>query len=765
MHQYTKKMNNGKILFKEIAAGGVLLASMPVSAQYSPTPPFTGHIGKTVETTQTAYPQHNPKAPAGAPNIVWILLDDTGFGVSSAFGGLVETPTFDYLSQQGLRFNNFHTASISAATRACLLTGRNHHSAHMGRFNDDQYGAPGYDTYLPMEHGTIAEVLRENGYATLCVGKYNGTPDRNGSNAGPFNRWPTNRGFDHYFGFNAASGAEDQWHPMLYRDTHRVPDDSLGQLCITRFVNEAINYIADQKSAAPEQPFFLYFSPGTAHTPFHTSKEWVDKYHGKFDKGWDEYARQTLKNQLIQGIVPKGTKLPIPNKDKQDWSVLSADDRKLYTRQMEVFAGFMSQCDYEIGRIVNFIREIGQLDNTLIIVALGDNGASGEGMRTGGREMASVEAENDFIAKELKKYDYYGDERTQPFYSAGWAQACNTPFRYHKKWADYEGGTHDGLIVFYPKVIKEAGGIRTQYTHVTDILPTTLELSGTKYPEKINGYTQTPVEGTSFADAVTSADNNVPEHKHIQYYELNSSYALYKDGWKVQFPNGKLNNLRGFFPDTDVHLYNLKEDFNESNDLAKKYPEKVSELLADFEKEAWKYNVYPLKSGKTKVDPNYPNPQRPHYDIYVGARNYGEYPYFDGTQGKPYTISVYISESNGRDNGVLMSQRGFALYMLDGVPVFAVRDDKKIVASRAVPAGKSVVKAEVRHKGKTPSSVRLYINDELVGSCELKEKLNMSGKSNFIQVGRQWGLPVNNDYKSPFTFTGKIFKGTVDIKQ
>ena len=519
-----------KPLFQGIATGGVLLASMPAVAQYSPTPPFTGHIGKSVETTKTAYPQHNPKAHKDAPNVVWILLDDTGFGVSSSFGGLVETPTFDYLSSQGLRFNNFHTASISAATRACLLTGRNHHSCHVGRFNDDQYGAPGYDTYMPMEHGTIAEILRENGYATLCVGKYNGTPDTNSSNAGPFNRWPTNRGFDHYYGFNPSAGADDQWHPKMFRDTHRVPDDSLGQLCITRLANEAINSIADQKSAAPDQPFFLYFSPGTAHTPYHTSKEWVDKYHSKFDKGWDEYARQTLQNQLRQGIVPKGTKLPIPNKDKQDWNTLPAHERKLYARQMETFAGIMSQCDYEIGRIVDFIRDIGQLDNTLIIIAMGDNGASGEGMRTGGRELATPELEQQFIEKELSKYDHYGDERTWPFYPAGWAQACNTPFRYHKKWADYEGGTHDGLIIYYPKGIKEIGGIRTQYTHVTDILPTTLELTRSKYPEVISGYRQTPIEGTSFAKAVTSADNNVPEHKHIQYYVLNSSYALYKDG-------------------------------------------------------------------------------------------------------------------------------------------------------------------------------------------------------------------------------------------
>ena len=599
-----------------------LIATTPSAfAQYSPVPEFKGKIGKTVSETRTYYPYHNPVAKPGSPNVVWIILDDTGFGVSSSFGGLVETPCLDYLAENGLRFNNFHTASISAATRACLLTGRNHHSSHMGRFNDDKFGTPGYDTYLPMENGTIAEILRENGYATFCVGKYNGTPDADGSNAGPFNRWPTNRGFDHYYGFNAASGSEDQWHPLMYRDTQREPEDPQGRPVIIRLADEAINYVADSKSAAPDKPFFLYFSPGTAHTPFHASKSWIDHYKGRFDDGWDEYSKKTLENQIALGVVPAGTTLPLENADALDWNSLSQDEKRLFSRQMEVFAGFMSEADEQIGRIVDFLRLIDELDNTLIIVAMGDNGASGEGGRTGGRDLSS-EAEKEYITSELGKYDHYGDENTQPFYSSGWAKACNTPFRYYKKWADYEGGTHDGMIVFYPAGIKEKGGIRTQYTHVTDILPTTVELSGSTVPSRINGYEQTPMEGTSFCYAVISKDNNVKDRKTLQYYELNASYALYKDGWKVQFPNGKVNGLRKKYKDSQVHLYNLKEDFNESHDLASKHPEKVKELLSEFEREAWKHNVYPLKSGKA-ADPDYPVRQRAHYDIFTGARRWG----------------------------------------------------------------------------------------------------------------------------------------------
>ena len=402
-----------------------LIATTPSAfAQYSPVPEFKGKIGKTVSETRTYYPNHNPVAKPGSPNVVWIILDDTGFGVSSSFGGLVETPCLDYLAENGLRFNNFHTASISAATRACLLTGRNHHSSHMGRFNDDKFGTPGYDTYLPMENGTIAEILRENGYATFCVGKYNGTPDADGSNAGPFNRWPTNRGFDHYYGFNAASGSEDQWHPLMYRDTQREPEDPQGRPVIIRLADEAINYVADSKSAAPDKPFFLYFSPGTAHTPFHASKSWIDHYKGRFDDGWDEYSKKTLENQIALGVVPAGTKLPLKNADDVDWDSLSPDEKRLYSRQMEVFAGFMSEADEQIGRIVDFLRQIDELDNTLISVAMGDNGASGEGGRTGGRDLSS-EAEKEYITSELGKYDHYGDENTQPFYSSGWAKACN----------------------------------------------------------------------------------------------------------------------------------------------------------------------------------------------------------------------------------------------------------------------------------------------------------------------------------------------------
>lgn len=745
-----------------LAASGALIAPATLMAQHSPIAPFNGKIGKTVEDTKTDYPAHNPVARLGAPNVVWIILDDTGFGASSAFGGLVETPTLDYLADNGLRFNNFHTASISAATRACLLTGHNHHSAHMGRFNDDKYGTPGYDTYLPMEYGTIAEILRENGYATFCVGKYNVTPVVDGSHAGPFNRWPTGRGFDHYYGFNPASGSDDQWHPLIYRDTQREPEDPYGRPAIMRLADEAINYIAEQKTAAPDKPFFLYFAPGTTHTPFHASQEWVDMYKGRFDSGWTEYSKKTLENQIRMGVVPEGTQLAITNVDVEDWDTLPADERRLYARQMEAFAGYLSQTDHEIGRIVDFLRGVDQLDNTIIMVVLGDNGASGEGYRTGGREL-SPKQEKEYIKAELAKYDHYGDDRTWPFYPTGWAQACNTPFRYYKKWADFEGGTRDGLIVFHPAGNLQEGAIRTQYAHVTDVLPTTVELTGTNIPKVINGYKQAPVEGISFAYAVKSPDNNVEDRKTVQYYELNSSYALYKDGWKVQFPNGSVNKQRDFFPDTEVHLYNLKEDFNESTDLASLYPKKVKQMLKEFDKLAKKYNVYPLKNGKV-ADPTYPKTTRTHYDILIGARSWVEYPYFDGSDGKPYTVQVFIDEGGPASNGVLISQTEWAIYVLDGTPVYATSGGQKLVSDKKLPEGPSVVKAVAAHKDKK-TVISLYVNDEAAGSITLSSKRNIPGKINAINVGRQWGVPVNADYVSPFLFSGSIRKATIDVER
>ncbi len=697
-----------------------------------------------------------------ALNVFWILLDDTGFATSAPFGGLIDTPTFDYLASHGLRYNQFHSAAISAATRACLLTGRNHHSCHMGRFNDDRYGAPGYDTYLPMENGTAAEILRENGYATICVGKYNLTPFSEGTLAGPFNRWPTGRGFDHYYGFNPAVYGDDQWHPKMYRDTHRDSEDPAGRTAISRFADEAINYIADWKTAEPDRPFFLYFAPGTAHTPFQASRKWIDHYAGRFDEGWDEYARKALERQIQAGIVPPGTVLPEPNAEVPRWDDLAPEEKRLFARQMEVFAAFISEADAEIGRIVDYLSRLGELDRTLIVLALGDNGASGDGGRVGSPTRLSPEQEREFIAGELALYDRYGGERTSPFYPAGWAQACNTPFRYYKKWADYEGSTRDGLILHCPALIRDPGGIRTRYVHAVDILPTTLELIGAGAPETISGYPQTPFEGTSFASTVLAGENDPEDPPRIQYYELNGSYALYRDGWKVSVPNGILNALRKEYRDTLVHLYYVKEDFNERHDLSAAYPGKVRELLSVFDSLAWKYPIYPLKNGKA-ADPAYPDPGRTHYDVYVGERRFGEYPLIESSYGNPWELSVYIDEGSPHDNGILASQKHFALYVLDGTLVFATDNGGRITAREKIPAGQYRIGVRVSSPEKRRTHVRIRVGEKTVAEGDVPGRLVLHGRNWYLQAGRQWGPSVNGDYDSPFPYTGSIFKVSVDI--
>ena len=785
-------MNKNFDNFRKTLSSGALLVASPVLAQYSPTPQFTGHLGKTVEETKTAHVQYNTQAKEGAPNVVWILLDDVGFGAASAFGGLIETPTFDYLAQNGLRFNNFHTTSISAPTRAALLTGRNHHSSHVGYFNDDYFATPGYDTYGPMENGTIAEVLRENGYNTFAIGKYNFTPMQDGSNSGPFNRWPTGRGFDHYFGYNPTTAADDQWHPYLYKDTQRVPDDSLGELAITRFTDQAIQYIADQKSADPDKPFFLYFAPGTAHVPLQTTPEWINKYKGKFDEGWDVAAERILQNQIRLGVVPPNTKLPVRNRNLDRWKDLSDVAKKVYAHQMEVYAGFLSQADYEIGRIVEFLRYTGQLDNTIIFISIGDNGAEAAGRQTGiTAEYGLRGAQKDsLLAAVAKDLDRYGDETTYPAYPEGWAEATSTPFRYYKGYPEYEGGTHNGLIVHYPKGIKDKGGIRSQYTHVIDVLPTTVEITGSVIPEKINGYVQNPVEGFSFANAIVSEDNNVESLHKVQYYELVGAHALYKDGWKAQFPNDTafVYRLRGK-ADLTPHLYHIAEDFNESTDLAKKYPEKLKELEAVFEKEARKYNVFPLRSASSFDKNARQKKQRSHYDIFIGPKNWSEYSdlldlgkHSDSRHNrhiqKSHSLTATIDIKTEHPNGVLFSYTGrftnFSFYLKDGVPVYSFKkhfSDKeyiKVIANKKVNTGVNNVRADIDvDPNNNDGIVSIFINDEKVASKNIGNigTISLDAHSGTaLQLGRSWGNPASDDYKSPNYLNEKYLKATIDIK-
>ena len=558
--------------------------------------PYEGVVGRTLAESKEWWPEP-AKAPAGAPNVVWILLDDVGFGASSTFGGLIATPTFDNLAANGLRYTNFHTCAICAPTRAALLTGRNSASVHESGFSHTilSAGFPGWDGRVPSSAGTIAEVLRDNGYNTFAVGKYGVTPDEEATDAGPFDHWPTGKGFDHFFGFLGSQ--TDQYKPDLVEDQSHVRPD--GRHLSDQITDKAMAYIDRQKKAAPNKPFFLYYAPGATHAPHQVDRYWSDQYKGKFDKGWDAYREEVFERQKQLGVVPADAKLPDRNPDIKPWDQLSPDEKKLYARFMEVYAGYLAYTDFEVGRLINHLKDTKQLDNTLVFVIIGDNGASKEGTLNGnvdqGFKQKLTEREN--IDYNLKKIGEIGTSAaTNGNYPLGWAQAANTPFKFWKEDANSEGGTHNPLIVFWPKGIKERGEIRTQYGHVIDVLPTTLDLVGVKAPDEIKDVKQQPIEGISLTYSIENAQ--AASRHTVQYYYIYGSRSIYDHGWKAElpYPNAFVTGnakSKTAFDENAWELYNLNEDYTERIDLAKKFPEKLAELKAEFEEQAKAHHLYP----------------------------------------------------------------------------------------------------------------------------------------------------------------------------
>jgi arylsulfatase len=557
-------------------------------AQYSPAKVYKQNpliYDTTTHLYKTAY---QPKALKGAPNIVLIMLDDVGFGTAGTFGGFAETKTMDQLAADGLKYNNFHTTALCAASRAALLTGRNHHSVNMGHFTETAFDAPGYDGNMPFEKATMAEVLKENGYNTFILGKWHLTPLSDRTAAGPFNRWPTGRGFDRFYGF--LESATDQYYPVLWEGiTRAVVDTAAGKHLNTILADKAIQYIQQQQKAVPGKPFLLYLAPGTVHSPMQVGKEWIDKYKGKFDMGWDEYREAVLAKQKKLGVVPAYVTLPARNEKIPAWESLSVDEKKVMARAMEAHAGFLSQADDEIGRVINYIKQIGQIENTIVIVIIGDNGATKytadipgvpDGMEKASRE--------EKVKAALKNIEQIGRKDFKGDIPLGWTQASNVPFKLWKGDANSEGGTHNPMIIYAPNYIKEKGGIRNQYIHLIDIWPTLIELIKVKVPLTINGYKQAPIEGTSFGYSLNDAS---AKSKHrVQYFETGASRALYKDGWKAE----AYHPLGTSYKNDVWELYNIEHDFNERINLAKKYPQKLNELKKAFEIEAKKYHVYPL---------------------------------------------------------------------------------------------------------------------------------------------------------------------------
>jgi arylsulfatase len=575
-----------------------------------PEPPFKGVIERNVSESKPDFPKE-VQAPKGAPNVLLIMTDDVGFGASSTFGGPIPTPTFDKLAKRGLRYNRFHTTALCSPTRAALITGRNHHSCATGAITEQGIGFPGYNSLMSRSCGTIAEILRGLGYSTAWFGKNHNVPDWHTSTEGPFTYWPTGLGFDYFYGF--LGGDTNQWFPAAYENTTPV-EPYLGKKDYhfdNDMADKAIQWIRKHNALAPQKPFFAYYAPGACHAPHHAPKEWIAKFSGQFDQGWDKVREETLARQIKLGVVPPGTKLvPMP-KGITPWAKLSDDEKKVFARMMEVYAGYLAFTDHNIGRVIDAIEEAGQLDNTLIIYIMGDNGPSAEGSLQGSTsEISGARGLEDFAF--LKSViDELGGPKCYNHYPVGWAEAMATPFGWMKQVASHFGGTRNGLVISWPKRIpaEKQGGLLTQFHHVIDIAPTILEAVGVEAPLIINGTKQRPIEGVGMMYSFD--DPKAPPARRTQYFEMMANRALYQDGWIacttpkrppwVNFGGSTKNPA----DDYEWELYHIEKDFSESNNLAKENPRILRELQDLWWTEAAKYNVLPLNDQMAeRLDPS-----------------------------------------------------------------------------------------------------------------------------------------------------------------
>lgn len=595
---------------------------------------FSGRIGKRLDDSVPSWPKV-VKAPEGAPNVLWIILDDVGYGASSAFGGLIETPVMDSLARAGLCYTNFHTCALSAPTRAALLTGRNHHTVHVGNFSHTMRAAgfPGYDGYIPSECGTIAEVLRESGWNTFCLGKYGLTPDEEASNAGPFTHWPQGKGFEHFFGFICSS--TDNYNPQLIDELNYVQPN--GHHMSEQLTDRAIEYIDRQKEAAPSKPFFMYYSTTATHAPIQAPREWLLKYRGKFDEGWDVYREKVFEREKAMGTVPANAVLPPREEHIPAWDSLTEDQKFVCCRYMEAYAAFLSHCDYQIGRLLDHLREIGQLDNTIVITMIGDNGSSKAGHMFGTlhrdrKTWSALKFKNDdeSVAYSLAHIDEIGTPSGKCCeFPLGWSQACDTPYRFWKGFADSEGGSRNPMIINWGTRLEH--GIREQFCHVNDLMPTTLEMTGIEMPETIRGIKQKPLQGTSL---VYTFDNpTAPERHTEQYFFVYSSRALYLDGWKLakDHPMNLFGDEKGLTDDDrEWRLYNLREDPTEMNDLSAEYPALVRKMLRRFDKISKRDNIYPyfqrvdINNGKVDRIKALTKEEKAHYKHLMGGEGFFE---------------------------------------------------------------------------------------------------------------------------------------------
>jgi len=729
----------------------------------------------------TPPPRFEVKAPANAPNVLIVLIDDMGFGQSSAFGGPIQMPTVERLANAGLRYNEFHTTALCSPTRAALLSGRNHHVNNMGSITETATAFPGQTGQRPNDVAPLAEMLRLNGYSTAAFGKSHETAAWEVSPSGPTDRWPTRSGFDKFYGF--LGGETNQWAPLIYDGMNQVePSKDPNYHFMTDMTDQAIRWMQYQKSLTPDKPFFMYFAPGATHAPHHVPKSWIAKYKGKFDQGWDALRQETLARQIKLGVVPEGAKLAPKPEAIKNWATLSADEKKLFARQMEVFAGFGEYADTEIGRLIRAIEATGELDNTLVFYLVGDNGASAEGGMVGlFNEYTYFNGQHETVQDILKHYDELGGPTTYPHYAAGWAVAGDTPFTWTKQVASSYGGTRNGMVIHWPKGIRAKGEVRSQWHHVIDIAPTILQAAGLPEPKSVNGIVQKPIEGVSLA--YTFADPKAPTRHTTQYFEIFGNRAIYHDGWLAGTVHRAAWEVKVRRPLADDiwELYDTRTDFSLANDLAANNPGKLKELQDLFLKEAVKYSVLPLDDRLQErfVAALVGRPDlmagRTSLTVHQGMTGMSENIFID-LKNKSHTITAEVEIPKQGANGALLAQGGrfggWSLYIKDGKPTYTYNwlglERYTVSAKQALPAGKATIRFEFAYDGGglgKGGTGTLFVNGKKVAAGRIeKTQFAIFSVDDAADVGADEGTPVTESYKVPFKFTGTIASVTIDLK-
>lgn len=772
-----------------------ICGTLPLRAQsLPPTPPqgslslprpdfhFKGEVGRTYQDSAPATFPQIVRPPQGAPNIVLVMLDDVGFGQFSVFGGGVPSPNMEKLASQGLRFNRVHTTALCSPTRAALLTGRNHHMSGNGGITEGATGYDGYTGIIPKSTGTVAEILRQNGYATAWIGKNHNTPIWETSDIGPFDRWASGLGFEYFYGFNA--GDTSQYQPILYENRNRVPQSQDPNYHLSADISDhAIAWMEKVKAIDPARPFFMYVAPAATHSPHHAPKEWIDKFKGQFDMGWDRYRDETFARQKRLGVVPADAKLTPRPEGLPAWDSLNADQKRLYARMMEVFAAYGAHVDHEVGRVLDAVAKLPDADNTMVVYIVGDNGASAEGGIEGSiNENTFFNAVSNTWQDNIKVIDELGGPKHFNHFPSGWAWAMNTPFRWTKQVASHFGGTRNPMIVCWPSKITDKGGLRSQFHHVIDVMPTLLEAAGVQAPDVLNGIAQQPIEGISFG--YTFNDAKAPDRRKQQVFEIVANRGIYQNGWfasSLSFVPWT-SSREGFDVDkAKWELYNIDKDFTQADDLAASNPDKLRAMQDLWWAEAARNNILPLDwrgpermSAELTGKPSLAAGRKTFvYDTPLAALPEAAAP---DLKNKSFTITAEADIPPNGAEGMIFTQGGFTGgwgFYIQGGKLIALHnwldhERYRVVSNAPLPTGKVTLAMDFRYDGggvAKGGQLTLTANGKKIGEGRVEKTTPFKYSLYEGQdVGEDTGSPIEFSYAPPFKFTGKLDRVTVELK-